>query len=313
MNQPFTASLLLYPEGSIPLPALRSWELLWTEGIGGCDAFSLCAAPPADPSRLKMADRITMEHDGERIFTGLVDETERSVGPQGSALTVCGRGMAARLLDNQVEARLLRRVTTEELLRLYTAPLGITAAQADAAAISNFSVACGSSVMQVVQGFCAHAGLLAPMFDASGRLLLRKQRQAAGMTLTAKNLCSAVFRDQRYGVRSRVKLTHVVSGAKLVASNPDFIARGGRSEAYGQYSGSVTPASWRTAKQRVDASRLEEYTLELCYVGSVNIRPGTVATVSLPEFSVEETLVLSSVRWNGSAQGSTTTLYLRKE
>ena len=59
----------------------------------------------------------TAEHEGERVFTGLVDECEVSTGPRGCLLEVSGRGMAARLLDNEALGQDYLSATQADILR----------------------------------------------------------------------------------------------------------------------------------------------------------------------------------------------------
>ena len=298
-----TATLHTCDGRSIELPALRAWEIVRTDGES-CDAISLRTARSLDAATLQRADRISVRLGGELVFSGLVDEIELSLSDAGTELSIFGRGYGARLTDNQVPAQTYLRMTTAELVRRYVAPYGINAVTAQTAVLPGyFSVACGNTAMQVVKGFCAHAKLLPPQFDAQGQLLLRSRRQDSGVRFDQSAVFSAVYRDKRHGVISSQRLTHVRTGTVLSASYPALTARGGRCERYGQYSGVTTPASWRNAEQRVEDSRSEEYTVELTVADQFPCQPGTTAQVTLPAFGISGEFCVRQVRSVGSASG----------
>lgn len=311
-NTPIHAYLLTCDDEKLSLPTPYSFDILRTDG-DGCDAFTLCTSFSIDASKLQKADRLLLRSGGDPVFSGLVDEIERSADASGTVLTVYGRGYGARLLDNQVKAAEFATLTTSELLRRYVEPYGITAAVRDSASVSGFSVHRGYTAMQVVEGFCVHAGLLPPHFDGSGKLLLLKNRTESELHLHESELLSAVYRDTRYGVRSYVELMHTKTGEKHAAKYPAFIARGGMSKRYGSYSGMTTAAADRTALQRVRASRREEYTLELTVPTLFPCEPGVRMTVKLPHLDVSGAFAVSSVRSVGSERGCYAVLQLRKE
>ena len=247
------------------------------------------------------------------VFTGFVDELELSMTSEGTALQVHGRGCGARLLDNQVEGKTFYLVTTQKLLESYVTPLQIQAIDPPTRQLMSYQIGCGSTVMQVLEGFCRHAGLCPPMFDAYGRLLLREAYPKSSLCFEQAQLFEATYRDKRYGVRSKVQLTNTKTGKIRSASYAAFIARGGLRAQYGQYSGGLSSASGYTATQLLRRARREEYTVELATAQQFPCEPGTSVQVKLPAFGVDGRYLVSALRSVGSAQGCWATVSLRKE
>lgn len=309
---PVTVKLCACNGQVLPLPPLRSWEILRTDG-DGCDAISLCTQPTYSAETLRQVNTLTAFCNGRTVFAGYVDEIELSASEQGRALTISGRGCAARLLDNQVPGEHFLRLMTNTLLERYVYPLGVHAEQPASATVPRFEIPCGSSVMLLLQSFCAHAGLLPPMFDDRGNLLLRRKRPRTGVHFGQDDLLAARYCDRRYGVISRMDLVHAVKGTVQSASYPAFQARGGKSRHYAVYTNNETAAGWRTARQRIDAARREEFTLELSVMEQFPCQPAGIVTASLPEFGVEGEFFVHQVRSVGSDRGCYAVVSLRKE
>ena len=83
------------------LPDPVAWRLEYTAGVP-CDSFWLrCLWDRDNTARPGDWVGFFAEREGERVFTGLVDECEVGWGADGQTLEISGRGMAARLLDNE--------------------------------------------------------------------------------------------------------------------------------------------------------------------------------------------------------------------
>lgn len=90
------------------LPALLQWDIKLTDG-DPCDGFSVCFPyERALAQMLRGAVFFTAEEDGATVFTGVVDDYEITLDARGLLAEMTGRGMAARLLDNQVLAGFCR-------------------------------------------------------------------------------------------------------------------------------------------------------------------------------------------------------------
>ena len=73
------------------LPNLLSWRLEYTAGVP-CDSFWLrCSWQAGNEASPTDWVTFTAKHDGERVFTGVVDECEVSLSQDGCLLEVSGR------------------------------------------------------------------------------------------------------------------------------------------------------------------------------------------------------------------------------
>jgi hypothetical protein len=170
------------------------------------------------------------EEKGERIFTGVVDECEVSLSPGGLTLEVSGRGMAARLLDNEALGQDYLYATQADILRDHVTPYGIKAAPGGSLPpVAQFSVASGSSEWSVVYDFARYYGGVAPRFDREGRLVLSgwddsRERVIGDQT----GVLAMTRRDRRYGVLSQVLVRDRWSGQMETLENRAFQALGGQ-------------------------------------------------------------------------------------
>ena len=173
--------LLCWDGRRIRLPDAVEWRFQYGCGTP-CDSFQLtCLWEPDSGNDLAEAVSFTAEENGERLFTGVVDECERGWDTAGGTLTVAGRGMAARLLDNEALGADYQVATVEDILRDHVAPYGIEIVRgAELPPVPGFSVDAGSSEWQVVYEFCRYYGGIAPRFDRLGRLVLAPGEEGGG-------------------------------------------------------------------------------------------------------------------------------------
>ena len=95
-------------------------------------------------------------------------------------------------------------------------------------AVSQFSVAVGSSEWSVVYDFARYYGGVAPRFDRLGRLVLTGWTEGQELVLgDSVPVTKLVCRDRRYGVLSQVLMRDRYSGAVQTVENGDFLALGG--------------------------------------------------------------------------------------
>ena len=212
------------------LPELTAWRLEYTAGVP-CDSFWL-RCPWQAGNESSPADWVTFtaEHEGERVFTGVVDECEAALTRDGFTLEVSGRGMAALLLDNEALGQDYGVATQADILRDHVTPYGIQAAPGAALpAVNRFSVATGSSEWSVVYDFARYYGGVAPRFDRLGRLVLTGWSDGQERVLgDGAPVTGMVCRDRRYGVLSQVLVRDRYSGAVEPVENAAFRAAGGR-------------------------------------------------------------------------------------
>ena len=154
------------------LPTPVSWCFQYTSGVP-CDSFRLRCIWDGDnqvkPEEWAMFQALK---DGEVRFTGVVDECEILLGPEGAFFEVSGRGMAARLLDNEALSQDYELATPADILRDHVEPYGIrTEGGAALGPVSRFSVAAGSSEWAVLYEFARYHNGICPRFDREGRLI----------------------------------------------------------------------------------------------------------------------------------------------
>lgn len=212
------------------LPIPTAWQMEYTAGVP-CDSFWMrCPWEPDNTEKPSQWIGFTAEHEGERVFTGVIDECEVSLSAQGSVLEVSGRGMAALLLDNQAMGQDYQTATQADILRDHVTPYGIvTAPGAALTPVSQFSVATGSSEWSVVYEFARYYGGIAPRFDRMGQLVLAGWAEGQVCILgDSAPVTQLVCRDKRYGVLSQILMRDRFSGAVHTVDNSAFLASGGR-------------------------------------------------------------------------------------
>ena len=194
------------------LPTLLKWEFSYTGSVP-CDSFTLrCAYEPAMAETLRRAVRFTAREDGTVEFAGVVDECGVTCDEKGLQLEVSGRGMAALLLDNEAESVSYQWATMEEILKNHVTPYGIVCTGYDAVtAAARYRVANGSSQWKALNDFAALHGGIAPYFDKTGALEVKKNRKGARVSIDAKTPVTALsYCDKRYGVIAEALVVDVL-------------------------------------------------------------------------------------------------------
>ena len=212
------------------LPDPTAWRLEYTAGTP-CDSFWLrCLWDRENTARPDSWVEFFAEHEGERVFTGLVDECEAAAGPGGRLLEISGRGMAARLLDNEALGQDYQSATQADILRDHVLPYGVSAAPGgQLPPVSQFSVTTGSSEWSVVYDFARYHGGVAPRFDRQGRLVLSGWNDSQERVVDDSTpVLSLVRRDRRYGTLSQVLVRDRWSGRVEAVGNADFQRAGGQ-------------------------------------------------------------------------------------
>lgn len=311
-----TGSLFCADGRTFTLPALREWDVSRTDGASA-DAFALQFPLQAeDVGTLRKAIRLTLREDREIRFSGLVDEVECTIGPEGWRAVVIGRGLAARLLDNEVSGAEFYSVGIEDILARYCAPYGIIAVDRDAALprLSLFAVPTGCSCHQAVWGFCRHAANIRPRFLANGTLQIRKDPARTHHTIDHRSgVLQAQWRLCRYGVRTKQTVHDLTYGVARTAENPALIALGGRSEGVATRSGPYCKATEQTAAQRIAAGARGLETLEITLPGSFLAEPRDRITAVLPQWGIEGDFFVQQVRSRSDLAGLRCTLTLGTE
>ena len=233
------------------LPAPVSWCFQYTSGVP-CDSFRLrCIWDGDNQVRPEEWALFQALEGGEVQFTGVVDECETVLGPEGAFFEVSGRGMAARLLDNESRPVTYQGATLAEIVRCHAAPYGISCAEiapvsadsvytvaagtsqwteggAALGPVSRFSVAAGSSEWAVLYEFARYHNGICPRFDREGRLILSPWPDTREIALDdAVPVERLSCRVRRYGVLSQVVVRDRYQNRTETVENPAFQALGG--------------------------------------------------------------------------------------
>ena len=211
------------------LPMLTEWKMEYTPGIP-CDSFWLrCPWEPGSGTTPDQWVGFFAQYQEERVFTGLVDECQVSIDHRGEVLEITGRGMAARLLDNEAMGQDYEMASLEDILRDHIYPYGIQVDVGDGLKpVPKFSISTGSSEWSVIYEFARYYGGVSPRFDRWGRLVLKDWGDGEYWLLgDGTPITELVCRDTRYGVLSQVLVRDRFSGAVEKVENTEFADLGG--------------------------------------------------------------------------------------
>ena len=211
------------------LPEPLAWKLEY--GLGSpCDSFWVKLLWMTGQEELLAAGtRMTVTHNGETVFFGVVDECECVWSENGCVTEISGRGMQALLLDNQAEAVDFGIATLGEILRRYVTPYGISLAEPAALpGVAWFSVASGSSCWNVVYQFARYYAGVTPRFTRTGKLDL----SPFGYGISAElgddaPIKKLALREKRYGVLSQVTVKDAARWNRQTEFNTEFLNQGG--------------------------------------------------------------------------------------
>lgn len=214
---------------ALTLPTALEWKFSYGTGLP-CDSFYIrCLWESGHERELSGAALFYAQWKGQRVFTGVVDEFACICGRDGLYLELSGRSMAARLLDNEAMPCRYQRLTCADLIANHVSPYGITAVGGGhLPAVSGFSVGSGASQWSVVEEFAAFHGGVIPRFDRMGRLVLdpHPDERVAELGSDAA-VISWEYREQRYGVLSRVAVRQRSSWETCWTEDAEFRAQGG--------------------------------------------------------------------------------------
>ena len=266
----------------ITLPQVTEWAFQYGRGTP-CDSFSLTCLWEPEEDLLAEAVTFTAVEQGETVFTGVVDECERGWDTAGGTLTVAGRGMAARLLDNEALGMDYQVATWQDIVRDHVAPYGVQTVGSGLPAVPGFSVAVGSSEWQVVYEFCRYYGGITPRFDRLGRLVATPWEEGKRLVLGEDAAVTALtLRDQRYGVLSQILVRDKSTGVVQTVDNGDFLRRGGRCRRVLTMPGKSSYQAMRySGSYQLEQSAEELRQLELELPGAFLAWPGDLVEVGL--------------------------------
>lgn len=272
---------------SLTLPDAVKWTFNYGTGTP-CDSFSVtCLWEKGQERALEGACRFFAEQEGERVFTGVVDDYACTYDRKGWRLTVTGRGMAALLLDNEALPVEYQTATAADLVEGHVAPYGIETVGGKALRpVDSLTVSSGVSEWSVVQEFmCWHNGLV-PRFDRMGRLLMDRPADDMALTVDGTSPLTALeYRQDRYGVLSQVVVRRRSAEGTQTVTDESFTAQGGRARRVVSVPNTTGTAAMRyTGDYQLKASRSGRVRCSLTVAGGFLVQPGQLVQVSWPGF-----------------------------
>ena len=300
------------------LPVLLRWNMTYTGSVP-CDSYTVTCVydkTMAEPLHLA-AGFLALGEDDQVLLRGIVDEYAVELSPEGLTVTICGRGYAARLLDNESRPVTYQGATLEEIVRCHVTPYGITAAEiAPVSATSVYTVASGTSQWKALESFCRTYGGFAPRFRRDGLLVAAPERDDGRRIAIGADspVLSCTLREEHYGVLTEVLVIDKTRNVSYSVKNQDMIDRGGQCRRVLYTPGQSTWAAMRyTGEYQIAKSRKGERTVTIRLPGNFLAFPGERVLVQLErmgisgEFRVTEADNLFSVK-----DGSTVTVTLEE-
>ena len=308
-----TCRLIKTGGGSITLPAVLEWTFSYGTGLP-CDSFYLrCLWDRGKEKELSGFALFEADWNGERVFTGVIDEYTCQCDKDGLCLEVSGRGMAARLLDNEAVSIQYQQATCADIIANHVTPYGVTVAGTPSLpAVSGFSVSSGVSEWSVLYDFaCCHGGIV-PRFDQMGRLVLEPHHD--GTPLEIGDLAPVTewrYREQRYGVLSHVAVRQRSTWNIRWAENSEFLATGGCARRVVTVPYEIGSTGMRyTADYQLKASQAEQARLTMTLAGAFHAWPGQLVEVRRGNFGGNGLYRVARTEVSCSGDGLSTLLEL---
>lgn len=298
---------------ALTLPAALEWKFTYGTGLP-CDSFYVrCLWENGRERDLSAAALFYAQWEGERVFTGVVDEFACLCGSDGLYLELSGRGMAARLLDNEAMPCQYQRLTCADLIANHVKPYGVKVVGGERLpAVSGFSVNSGVSQWSVVEEYALYHGGVIPRFDRCGRLVLNPHPDDRVVEIgPTAAVTEWEYREQRYGVLSRVAVRQRSSWETCWTEDPDFLAQGGCASRVVTVPNDTGDVAMRySADYQLKASRRERVRLTMTLPGAFLAWPGDLVEVNRSGFGGNGRYRVARAEVVCSEKGLSTTLEL---
>ena len=272
---------------ALNLPTPLEWNYSYGTGLP-CDSFFVrCPWEPGQEEALSAAALFYARWKGERVFTGVVDEYACVCGTEGLQLELSGRGMAARLLDNEAMPCRYQWFSAADLAANHVRPYGVQVVGGGALpAVSGFSVESGASQWSVVEDYAQYHGGVVPRFDRLGRLVLEPHPDDRITEIgPAAPVTAWEYRRQRYGVLSRVAVRQRSSWETCWTEDRAFLEQGGCASRVVTVPNDTGDVAMRySADYQLKASRRERLRLILTVAGAFLAWPGDLVEVNRERF-----------------------------
>lgn len=300
------------------LPVLLRWNITYTGGVP-CDSYEVTCVYDRTMAELLhlAAGFLALDENGGVLLRGIVDEYEVKLTAAGLTVTICGRGYAARLLDNESRPVTYQGATLAEIVRCHAAPYGISCAEI-APGVGGLCLHRGRRHQSVegVGGFLPDLwGLFAPL--PVGRAAgggAGAGRRAADRHRRDQPILSCTLREDHYGVLTEVLVIDKTRNVSYSVQNRDMLDRGGQCRRVVYTPGQSTWAAMRyTGEYQIRRSREEELTIELGLAGCFPAFPGDTVRLELEAMGLSGEYRVAEAENTASPEtGEVCTLILRE-
>ena len=293
-------------------PLLCSWDIRHTSGET-CDSFEITL--PFEAGMLpRLRETVTFRgvNNGETVFVGLVDEYVLLCDERGSTVTVSGRGMASRLMDNEAESCVYASVSLDGIVTDHVLPWGITDIEkSEMPRLYTFTVSSGESEWSVLTRYCRYSAGIQPRFSREGALILNDKAGSIVKIGEGSPVTSIKRRDCRYGLISSVLVKNKVTGAQYTVHNENFEVRGGQSRRVLLVPRTATADAMRyQGGYQIDRSKKDKDTIEIEIMKQFAAFPGDVAEVTLPAVGITGSYRVTASRCYADENSAGTVLTL---
>lgn len=297
----------------VTLPTAVSWRFQYGTGTP-CDSFLVrCLWQPGQEKGLSSAARFFAQWNGQRIFTGVVDEYCVLCGNTGLQLEITGRSMAALLLDNEALPVQYQRAAWVDVAAHHVTPYGIRSIGGEKlGVVTGFEVGTGVSQWSVVQDFVCYHGGVVPRFDRMGNLLVSAHEDGEPLELNEKTAALEwEYREQRHGVLSSVLVRRRSDWGIQTVEDSAFLAEGGCASRVLTVPNKTGTAAMRySADYQLRASRKERVLLTVTMAGAFAAWPGDLVDVKRRDFGANGLYRVARSEVICGDDGVTTTLVL---
>lgn len=284
-------------------PPLR-WEIERTDG-SPCDAaqFVFCD-DAAHREPLTQAAELTATEDGTVVFRGVVDEVLMTMDGAGCLVTVCCRGLAAKMMMRQLRAAEYVSLSAPEAAAQFAEPCGIRQIElGELPPVERMTVATGMTCWEAFCGFCRKSASVSPRFTADGTLTVGGNSGSVWALTDSTPILS--LRYCAAGCREIGRQEMVSAGGVVVDAAE---GRGQTRLVTVQTQSSAAGAEWKTAQQRVDEAERSALTLQVTLAGTMKCEPSDRLAAVMPKLGISRAMIIRSVVHRGNENGKTVTV-----
>ena len=300
------------------LPVLLRWNITYTGGVP-CDSYEVTCVYDRTMAELLhlAAGFLALDENGGVLLRGIEDEYEVKLTAAGLTVTICGRGYAARLLDNESRPVTYQGATLAEIVRCHAAPYGISSAEiAPVSADSVYTVAAGTSQWKALEGFCRTYGGFSPRFRRDGLLVAAPERDDGRRIVIdgTSPILSCTLREDHYGVLTEVLVIDKTRNVSYSVQNRDMLDRGGQCRRVIDTPGRSTWDAMRyTGEYQIQQSKKEERAVTVTLPGNFGAFPGNRVTVRLEKLGLTGNYRVAETENRFSAREGAVMIWTLKE